>query len=231
MKLSKRLQAIADFVPRNSIVADIGTDHGYIPRYLMDKGISKIVIASDISKPSLKKTIEYVESFNYERIDPRVGDGLDVIKPFEVDTIILSGMGGLLIKEILDSNREKTSSINNFILQPNIASKELRQYLLATNFRIIDEDLVKEEDKYYELIYAKKGKDHIENDNYYEVGKKLIENKHPLLKEYIDFKIDKINQIMEQLKDKTSEKSISRMEELKKKKKSYEEILKEANIS
>src|SRR5690625_4058622 len=137
MKLSKRLQAIADFVPANTIVADIGTDHGYIPRYLIDQTISKMIIAADISYKSLKKTIDYVNDFSYSRIIPRVGNGLEVIKPFEVDTVILSGMGGLLIKEILDSDKEKTSSITNFILQPNIASKELRKYLVGNNFVII----------------------------------------------------------------------------------------------
>lgn len=227
MKLSKRLQAIANLVPINTIVADIGTDHGYIPRYLIDKNISKMVIASDISCQSLEKTIEYVNKFNYSKIIPRVGDGLEVIKAFEVDTVIVSGMGGLLIKDILDSNKEKTSSITNFILQANMAIEELRHYLIDNSFVIIDEDLVKEDGKYYEIIYAKKGKDYIEDERYYEISKKLIEKKHPLLKEYIKFKIDKVNKIMEELTDKTSEKSINRVKELKVNLETYGQMLEE----
>lgn len=227
MNLSKRLQAIANLVPNNSIVADIGTDHGYIPKYLIDMNISKKVIATDISIKSLEKTIEYVRDFNYSRIVPRVGNGLEVIKPFEVDTLIISGMGGLLIKEILDSRRDITSSINNLILQPNIASEELRQYLMDMNFKIIDEDLVKEDGKYYEIIFAKRGKDFIDKEYYFEIGKKLIEKKHPLLREYIEFKMKNMDKIIDSLADKTSEKASDRMEELEKHRKSYLEILEE----
>lgn len=227
MKLSKRLQAIANLVPKNSIVADIGTDHGYIPKYLIDMNISKMVIASDISYNSLEKTISYVENLGYSRIIPRVGNGLETIKHFEVDTVILSGMGGLLIKEILDDNRTKSSSITNFILQANMASKELRHYLMETNFLIIDEELVYEDGKYYEIIYCKKGKDHINKEIYFEISEKLIEKKHPLLKEYIEFKINSVNKIIENLKDKTTEKSINRMNELMNNKESYQQVLEE----
>lgn len=227
MNLSKRLQTIVNLVPTNTIVADIGTDHGYIPRYLIDMNISKMVIATDISHKSLEKTIEYVNKFNYSRIIPRVGNGLEVIKPFEVDTVILSGMGGLLIKDILDSDRSKTSSITNFILQPNIASKELRQYLMDNNFKITDEDLVKEDGKYYEVIYAKKGKGFIKNDIYLEIGGQLRDKKHPLLKEYIEFKLNNVNKIIENLKDKTTEKSVNRVEELQNLKMSYTQVIEE----
>ena len=227
MSLSKRLQAIANLVRENSIVADIGTDHGYIPKYLIDENISKMVIASDISQKSLEKTIDYVNNLGYSRIIPRVGNGLEIIKSYEVDTIILSGMGGLLIKDILNADKEKTSSTSNFILQPNVASKELRQYLMDNNFIIMDEDLVKEDGKFYEIIYAKKGKGYIACEIHYEISEKLIENRHPLLKEYIDFKINSVNKIIDNLMDKTTEKSISRIDELKKIRKSYEQLLEE----
>ncbi|NMA85718.1 MAG: SAM-dependent methyltransferase, partial [Tissierellia bacterium] len=156
MNLSNRLKKIADFVPNNSIVADIGCDHGYIPIYLIKNNISKKVIAVDISENSIEKTIENVKNNNLEEdIEIRIGDGLDKILPFEIDTVIIAGMGGLLIRDILDKDKVKTNTISNFILQPNIASKELREYLYENNFEIIDEELVKEGDKFYEIIYAK----------------------------------------------------------------------------
>src|SRR5699024_6472955 len=129
--------------------------------------------------------------------------------------------------EILDSDKEKTSSITNFILQPNIASKELRKYLVGNNFVIIDENLVKEDGKYYEIIYAKKGKDYINNDIYYEISKDLIEKKHPLIKEYIEFKIDNSIKIIDSLEDQTSEKSVDRMNQLKRNQASYQQVLEE----
>lgn len=230
MKLSNRLQAIADFVEKNTIVADIGTDHGYIPKYLIDKNISKKVIATDISYRSLEKTIDYINQFKYSRIIPRHGDGLEVIKPFEVDTLIISGMGGLLIKDILDKDKDKTSSFTNFILQPNVASKELRQYLVDNKFKIMEEDLVKEDGKYYEIIYAKKGKDYIGKEIYFEISEKLIDKNHPLLNEYIEFKINAIDKIMEDLKDKNTDKSIERIKELQSKKESYQVLQKNGGI-
>lgn len=227
MKLSERMMSIVKYVPVNSIVADIGTDHGYIPIYLIENNISKLVIAADVSKGSLNKTIVGIEEMKLqEKIYPRLGDGLQVIKPFEVDTVVIAGMGGLLIKDILDKDIKITSSITNFILQPNIAVKELREYLLSNGFTICDEDLVKEDGKYYEIIFAKKGIEIIREEIYYDISPILIRKKHHLLKEYIEYKINSNQAIMETLEsNKSSEKSMERYEELKDLNLKYEEIL------
>ena len=135
MKLSERLMTIISLIPQNSIVADIGTDHGYIPAYLIENKISKKVIGTDISKGSLEKIIEYVRGLGYEeKIDSRLGDGLEVVKPYEIDTVIIAGMGGLLIRDILEKDKDVRESIVNFILQPMVAAKELREYLIENNF-------------------------------------------------------------------------------------------------
>ncbi len=199
MMLSDRLKTIADFVPLNSIVGDIGTDHGYLPVYLIEKGISKKVIASDISKNSLEKIIQLVK-----------------LKGLE---------GGLLIRDILDKNKKIADSIVNFILQPNMASKELREYLYENSFEIVDEKLVKEAGKFYEIIFAKRGKDYVEDDIYLEFGKRLFLNKDPLLKEYIQHKIAMVESIIGELIATDSQKSRERYFELKEKIRSYKEVL------
>lgn len=228
MKLSNRLQKMADFVPENSIVGDIGCDHGYIPIYLIENNISKKAIAIDISENSLEKTIEFVKTNNYEKdIDIRLGDGLDKILPFEIDTVVIGGMGGLLIRDILDKDRKKTNTITHFILQPNIAVNELRKYLYENNFEIIDEALVKEGNKFYEIIYAKKGKAYIEKEIYYEIGQKLIENQDPLLKEFIEFKIKIIKEILNELENVETEKTLNRKEELESELLQLKEVVKE----
>ena len=108
---SKRLLEIASLVEENSIVADIGTDHGYIPVYLMEEARAKRVIGSDISKGSLNKIVNYVRMKKLEdKIDTRLGNGLEVLRPFEVDTVIIAGMGGMLIRDILEKNLRKKSS-------------------------------------------------------------------------------------------------------------------------
>ena len=185
------------------------------------------VIAVDISQNSLEKAIDFIKLRNLDKyIDIRLGDGLEVIKPFEVDTLVIAGMGGLLIRDILDKDWDKRDSITHFILQPNIASEALRKYLYDNNFEIIDEKLVMEDRKFYEIIYAKKGKDHIEDKIYYEIGEKLIVNGDPLLKDFINHKIKTINSILEELEYKTTEKSKSRYDDLMEKRKRLKAVLK-----
>ncbi|WP_312906790.1 tRNA (adenine(22)-N(1))-methyltransferase [Tissierella praeacuta] len=226
MKLSDRLLAIANLVPKNSIVGDIGTDHGYIPTYLIENKISKKVIGTDISKGSLEKIIEYVKGLGLEdKIDTRLGDGLEVIKPYEIDTLIIAGMGGLLIRDILEKHKETSDSIIDFILQPMVASKELRQYLINNNFEIIKEELVKEENKYYEIIYAKKGKWFLEKEIYYEISPILLHNKHPLLKEFVESKIVASRKIIKELEGMNTAKSKERYVELNRLIKEYEEVI------
>ena len=226
MKLSKRLQKIADFVIDGDIVADIGTDHGYIPAYLIDSGKSKKVIGTDISKGSLDKIIQYIKQLNFEEsIETRLGNGLEVINTNEIDTVIIAGMGGQLMKDILNKDLEVTNSISNFILQPMIAAKELREYLINNKFKIIDEELVYEENKYYEIIYAIKGDSKVMKNIDYEISPLLIEKKHPLLKDYIEFKITGAEYIQRELKDNNSNKSQLRNLELTKLIGEYKEVL------
>jgi tRNA (adenine22-N1)-methyltransferase len=227
MKLSKRLQKIADLVGEGSIVADIGTDHGYIPAYLIESGKSKKVIGSDISKGSLDKIIQYVKQLNLEEnIETRLGNGLEVLEPNEVDTVIIAGMGGILMQDILHKNLEITNSITHFILQPMIAAKELREYLIHNNFKIIDEELVKEEKIFYEIIYAVKGESKIEEGLSYEISPILFEKNHPLLVEYIEYKINVANSIRIGLQEKKSSKSQLRYLELTELIESYKEAIK-----
>lgn len=225
MNLSDRLIKITEFIKKDTTILDVGTDHGYIPIYLIENKISKKIIASDISPGSLSKTIELVKRKGLEKeIDSRVGNGLDVIKPFEVEGVIMAGMGGILIQNILRRNKKVTDSIDYFIFQPMIASKELRQYLSRNNFKIIDEDLSKEGDKFYEILYVEKGFENPKEEIYYEISERLIEKEHPLLKEFIQNKIKLINSVMEDLKEKTSERSIERYDELEEKIRQYMEV-------
>ncbi len=226
MKLSKRLQTIASLVPLNSITADIGTDHGYIPRFLIEENISKLVIASDVSQGSLDKTISYIDELNLSnKVIPRIGDGLEVLKPFEVDTVVIAGMGGLLIRDILDKSRDITNSITHFVLQPMVASKELREYLLNNGFIILDEELVYEDEKFYEIIYAKKGKDLVEKDIHYEISRILIEKKHPVLLDFLRAKVHSVEQIISSLEGKDTEKSKEKLKELTELVEKYKEVL------
>lgn len=227
MKLDKRLQKLAMLVPANSIVADIGTDHGYVPKYLIDNDIAKLVIATDISEGSLSKTTSYVEEENLsESILPRLGSGLDPLKPFEVDTVIIAGMGGILISEILKANRKKAETFLRFILQPMVGSNELRRYLIEDGFKIVDEELVREDGRYYEIIVAENGLQREAEEISLEISPLLIRKDHQLWREYVEWKLDTLEAISKGLEGKESEKSLLRQEELKSKIKSLREVLK-----
>ena len=215
MKLTDRLLKIADLVTKGKKIADIGTDHGYIPVYLLNKGHVDFAILADVNKGPLENARSEVRHNNLtDKVDLRLGSGIEVLNENEVDEVIIAGMGGILISEL--------------ILQPMQAQDELRKYLLNNGYEILDEVLVKEDFRIYEIIVAKYTSKNtvVDDEIYYEVGKKLIENKDPLLNEFIDKKIFMYNSILKKLEGKTGEEiekkikisteKISKLENLKK---------------
>jgi len=208
MKLTPRLKTIADLVPQGSIVADIGTDHGYIPVYLIKEKISKKVIAADINEGPLDNARKTIEHHNYSHlIETRLGNGLEVIHPKEIDTLIIAGMGGMLIKDILEANLEIVNSIEYIILQPMNAQDIVRKWLEINKFRIVKEKLAKEGNKLYEIILVVKGKMKFEDEIYYEIGYNLINREEPLFKEFILNKLKKYRKIYNMVKNGDSPKA------------------------
>ena len=213
MKLTNRLLKIASLVTPNKRLADIGTDHGYIPVYLLNKKIINFAILADINRGPLENARKEVNKNKLEdKVDLRLGSGIEVLKKGEVDEIIIAGMGGILIGELLEANKEVAHEAEKLILQPMQAQDELRKYLLNNGYEILDECLEKEDFRLYEIIVTKyTGKNtKVEDDIYYEVGKKLLENKDELLNEFIDNKIKKYNNIVEKLGNKESDAILSR---------------------
>ncbi|MEF2902093.1 MAG: class I SAM-dependent methyltransferase [Terrisporobacter sp.] len=208
MKLTNRLLKIASLVNENKRLADIGTDHGYIPVYLLNEGKINFAILADINKGPLENARSEVKRNKLEdKVDLRLGSGIEVLKKGEVDEVIIAGMGGILIGELLEANKEVAHSVEKLILQPMQAQEELRRYLLNNGYEILNECLEKEDFRLYEIIEARyTGKNTtIDDEINYEVSQKLIENKDELLAEFIDNKIKKYNNIIEKLGDKNSE--------------------------
>ena len=164
-RLTDRLQLLADQIENGETMADIGTDHGFLPLYLWQQGISPAVIMCDISEPSLAKAKAAAGALQFGReLDFRAGDGLNVLAPGEVDVIVIAGMGGLLIRDILSDDLEKTRSFSKFILQPRNNSGQLRYWLAANGFEIRSNHLVREGKFICEIIVALTPKSH-ENGN------------------------------------------------------------------
>jgi len=224
MNLSGRLKAIADAVPKCRAVADIGTDHGYIPLYLVQNNIVDMAVAVDISSGSLGKAEKLVAQTELgDVIDTRLGNGLEVLKLGEVDTIIIAGMGGLLIRDILNAYPD-TARAATLILQPMVAQENLRKWLIGNGFMIIDEELVREDRRFYEIITAVAGYQTVEKEIYYEIGYRLIENQHPLLEEFVLHKIRSLETIIEALDTVGTQAAWQRQEELGTKLKQYKEV-------
>ncbi|CEH35142.1 tRNA (adenine(22)-N(1))-methyltransferase [Romboutsia lituseburensis] len=218
MKLTDRLLKIASLVTKGKKVADIGTDHGYIPVYLLNKGDIDYAILADVNKGPLENAKKEVRHNGLmDKVDLRLGSGIEVLEKNEVDEIIIAGMGGILISELLEAKKEVAHSLDKLILQPMQAQNELRKYLLNNGYEILDEVLVKEDFRLYEIIIAKytSKNTQVEDEIFYEVGKKLIENKDPLLNEFIDKKIFMYNSIIKKIEDKAGESINKKIKESK----------------
>lgn len=187
MKLSKRLQTIADFVKKDAVVADIGTDHAHIPIYLIENNIIDKAYACDINKGPLEKAKENIANFGVsENIVLRLSNGLDKMSNKEVDTIIIAGMGGELIIDILNRGKVFFDKKNTFILSPHTKVDEVRDYLIRNGFKIIKEDMCIDEGKFYTVMEVRYTENTVMNSEAELLyGKYLIENKHPVLLRFL----------------------------------------------
>ncbi|EGS9998326.1 SAM-dependent methyltransferase [Clostridium perfringens] len=208
MELSKRLKRIAEHVDKCESVADIGTDHGYIPIYLVKEGICKKAIASDINKGPIEKAKVNVA---FEGVSNKVkcllGPGLNPLKVGEVNGVILAGMGGNLTRDILLADMDKVKKYDFIILQPAQNPEVLREFLYKNDYEIIDEDLIKDEGRFYELFKVKYNENSeklvFEDELEYEVSPLLREKNHPLFKEFIEEKINRCETILSFIKEDT----------------------------
>ena len=225
MKLMKRLQCVALKVPQDSKVADIGTDHAYIPVYLIKNGIAKSVIAADVNKGPLERANKHIyENGLVQLIETRRGHGLNVIRPGEADTVIIAGMGGILIRDILADAQEILDTVTTLVLQPMIAQEVLREWLYKNGFKIIDEELAREGNKIYTVIVAEHGSESVD-EIYYDIGKKLFEQKDPLLGEYLKKKINKVKKVLYELEGQDTENAVVTRQAYEIKLKKYEKLL------
>ncbi|MGN0025717.1 MAG: tRNA (adenine(22)-N(1))-methyltransferase [Clostridium sp.] len=199
MELSKRLNFIINNIDKVSVLADVGTDHGYIPLYATQNGLCHKAIAIDINKDPLDKArLNAILEGAGDELEFRLGDGLNPLKKDEVEAVVIAGMGGNLIRDILEENIEKVASFNYLILVPAQNPEVLREYLYNNDYEIICENLCEEDGIYYELFKVRKkdGESMALDSIYYEVSPKLLMQKHPLMKDYLNSKLDNYKKIL-----------------------------------
>lgn len=227
--LSKRLKMLADMVTAGNGVADVGCDHAFLSIYLVQTGKCPRCLAMDVREGPLLGAKEHIISYGLgEYIETRSSDGLTAYRTGEAKTLICAGMGGRLMERILTEGGEKTRSFSELILQPQSEIPEFRAFLKKENFQITEESAVYEEGKYYfamKAIYKEQvppaknrqsaGGHGPKSDELYDLyGKCLLQGQHPVLKQYLLYRSNVVDGIIEQLQGKDTVKSEIRLKEL-----------------
>lgn len=226
MQLSKRLQAVARLVTPGSRLADVGTDHGYVPIWLFEQGQILSAIAMDLRKGPLERAREHIQMHGLDaHIETRLSDGLDKLLPGEADSIVIAGMGGMLVVKILSQGQKVLSSVKELILQPQSDLDAVREYLHRTGFVIVKEDMIFEDGKYYPMMKAVHGDNTDDRKIWFLYGRLLLENRHPVLKSYLEKEYDGCCKLLEKLSRTSTEVAKHRCEELSEKKLLIEEAL------
>ncbi len=238
MKLSKRLRAIKDFVTPGNRLADIGTDHAFIPIQLLLEGKIPSAIAMDLRKGPLSKAQKNIREQGLEdKIQLRLSDGMQKLCAGEADSILIAGMGADLMVDILKRGAALRGSVREYILSPHSEWEKLRRYLREKAYYIAREDMLQEEGKFYLLLQVLPGrpasfvKEELtaEKEEIYDLyGKYLIEHKHPVLRQYLEKERRDILQIEESLvSTEESERLLARKAFLRRQRERIEGILNE----
>lgn len=160
-KLSKRLEAVASFVPTGAVLADIGSDHAYLPCYLVHKNVISRAVAGEVVKGPYESAVRQVRTEGLTGIiTVRLADGLAAVQPEDkVDTVTIAGMGGPLIVSILEKHPQALENVTRLVLQPNIHAKVIREWALQNGWALLNEEILEEDGKVYEILVLQRGEE------------------------------------------------------------------------
>lgn len=194
MKLSNRLRAIADWVPEGARFADIGTDHGYLPVWLLKNRIVPFAIAADLRESPLNTAIQTAKRYGVEdKVSFRLCDGLVGINPDEVDTVSIAGMGGETIAGILSAALWTRDKNIQLLLQPQSAFYDLRSFLYENGFRVIREKIIREGNRLYTVLEVRAGQEDTLSAGALWAGKNTND---PLRGDFLDWLIRVLNKAL-----------------------------------
>ena len=200
MELSKRLQTVANLLSEGLAIADIGTDHGYIPIHLIKTKKSPRAIAMDVNKGPLLRAQNHIEEQGLQAlIQTRLSDGVQGLTLGEVDGVVIAGMGGALTVRILEDGEAIFRALKEFVLQPQSEIWKVREYLCMHGYCIVDEDMVLEDGKFYPMMKVINGQALAYNEIELRYGKCLLDKKHPVLQEFLETELRKQEIVLENL--------------------------------
>lgn len=197
---SERLKCIASNVKSGGIVADIGCDHAFTSIYLVEEKLASGAVAMDINKEPLKRAWQHIKEAGMEEyISVRLSDGARELKKGEADTILISGMGGALITDILKQSIDIIKYAEELVLSPQSEIYIVRHFLHDNGFKIVSEDMVKEQGKFYVVIRAVPGCQNYKDESGYIYGEYLINNKNKVLEEFLLKEQERTSSIIDSL--------------------------------
>lgn len=215
MQLSKRLEALTKLVTKGLRVADIGCDHAYVSIELCQKNIASKVIAMDINKGPLMRATENIKAQGLsDRIETRLSNGAEKLEAGEVDALLIAGMGGALMKNILSSRQDVVDSLQELYLQPQSEVFLVREYLRTHGFVIKEEKMLIEDGKYYVMMKAVRGETKEASELFDCFGQYLLEGKDEVLKEFLEHELAKKENIVARISDSHAERSRELAEEI-----------------
>lgn len=215
MELSRRLLSVASEVSAGNRLADIGTDHGYIPIFLVEKGIIPSALAMDVNEGPLARAKAHIEEQGLaDKIRTRKSNGLKELLPEEADSIVIAGMGGALMEDILKQGRHVLEAGKELILQPQSEIFKVRHCLHNMGYQIVREQILEDENKIYFILKAIPGEQVFEEEYLYEYGEYLLKEKEPFMMEFLEKEQMKIQKIADKLKEQDSDAAKKRVQEL-----------------
>ncbi len=191
IKISKRLCQAASLISDGNRLADVGCDHGYVPIYLLQQQKIPRAIAMDIRRGPLERAEEHIRLYHLdEYIETRLSDGVTALKSDEADTILIAGMGGGLVIHILQTGRDVCRQAKELVLQPQSEIERVRRFLWKERYHVDAEEMVKEDGKYYPMMrvhYTRDARQEAPSELAFRYGRLLLEQRHPVLKEYLQW--------------------------------------------
>ena len=217
-RIGKRLHTVASMVPPCHTMADIGTDHGYVPASLALSGQCRHVIASDIAEGPCQAATETRNKYKlHNEMEIRMAPGLQGLRAGEAETVVIAGMGGATIVGILEESPEIAASVKTFVLQPMNAGGLLRRWLAQHGYLIAEEALCKENKHIYNIIKAVRGENKQDlSPLEAEFGPCILEKKPALWQEYMEGKAEHYRRLLRQMTASPSAVNSAKYNDLKK---------------
>lgn len=199
-KLSKRLAAVAAYVPKNSRLADVGSDHAYLPLFLVENGLIEFAVAGEVVQGPYQSALSNVaQAGKADQIQVRLANGLAAIQDQDqIDVVTIAGMGGRLIADILEAGLDKLTQVQRLILQPNNREDDLREWLVAHDYQIVAEEIMTENKKFYEILVVEPGSMTLSSLER-RFGPSLMQEKSAVFVEKWQSELRKISQSLERI--------------------------------